>query len=72
MMQLNSKAASWDAVSKDQPSMVSTFRLTVRIPEALAERVKIQAVKEKLTIQELTARAFEAYLRTPLKKEDGR
>lgn len=49
-----------------------TFRLTVRITDALAERVKIRAVKEKLTIQELTARALEAYLRTPLQREDAR
>jgi predicted DNA binding CopG/RHH family protein len=52
--------------------MAPTFRLTVRITDALAERVKIRAVKEKLTIQELTARALEAYLRTPLQKEGAR
>jgi predicted DNA binding CopG/RHH family protein len=50
--------------------MTPTFRLTVRITEALAERVKIRAVKERLTIQELAAHALELYLRTPLKRGD--
>lgn len=48
------------------------FRMTVRVPESLAERVKIRAIKEKLTIQELTARALESYLRTPLSREGER
>ena len=52
--------------------MKPAFQLTVRISEALAERIKIRAVREKLTLQELTARALEAYLRTPLQKEDAR
>jgi predicted DNA binding CopG/RHH family protein len=52
--------------------MTPTFRLTVRITDTLAERIKIRAVREKLTLQELTARALEAYLRTPLAKEAAR
>jgi predicted DNA binding CopG/RHH family protein len=39
------------------------FQLTVRIPYKLAERIKIRAVKERLTLQDLTTRALEAYLR---------
>jgi predicted DNA binding CopG/RHH family protein len=46
-----------------------TFRLTVRITESLAQRIKIRAVREKLTLQQLTALALEAYLRTPRKEE---
>jgi predicted DNA binding CopG/RHH family protein len=47
--------------------------LGVRVPESLIERVKIRAVKEKSTLQELVEIALEAYLRRPLKrKEEGR
>ena len=52
--------------------MTPTFRLTVRITDALEERIKIRAVKERITLQELTTSALEAYLRTPLKREDER
>lgn len=41
------------------------FKLTVRVPEGLADRVKIRAIKEKRTLQEMTADALEAYLRKP-------
>ena len=36
---------------------------TVRIPEKLIERLKIRAVKQHISLQELAARAFEAYLK---------
>lgn len=44
---------------------------TIRIPQVLAERVKIRAVKERVKLQALTARAFETYLRTPLAAHGG-
>jgi predicted DNA binding CopG/RHH family protein len=37
--------------------------ITVRIPEKLVERVKIRAVKQHISVQELAVRAFELYLR---------
>jgi predicted DNA binding CopG/RHH family protein len=45
------------------------FQLTVRIPYKLAERIKIRAVKDRLTLQELATRALEAYLKPH--KEDA-
>ena len=48
--------------------MAPIARLSARIPEALAEKVKIRAVKEKRTVQDLLIDALELYLRTPLKK----
>ena len=47
------------------------FRLTVRVPETLAERLKIRAVKERRTLQELVTEAIEAFLKTPLRREEG-
>ena len=38
---------------------------SVRIPEKLIERVKIRAVKRHISVQELTARALEDYLKQP-------
>ena len=44
-------------------------KLTIRLPEAMVERAKIRAVKEKTTLQEMVTTALEAYLRTPLKRQ---
>jgi hypothetical protein len=46
--------------------------LTVRITPDLLERAKIRAIKEKSTLQNLTAVALEAYLKTPLGQGRGR
>ena len=48
------------------------FKLTVRISPPLAEEVKIRAVREGKTLQEITATALAAYLRSPLRKGDER
>lgn len=48
------------------------FRLTVRIPEALAERIKVRAIREKTTLQQLVEEALAGYLKKPLAKEDER
>lgn len=45
-------------------------KVTVRLPEALVERVKIRAVKERRSIQELAQLAFETYLKTPIAREE--
>jgi hypothetical protein len=42
------------------------FMLNARIPEALAEKVKIRAVREKKTVQQLVAEALGDYLKKPL------
>jgi len=48
------------------------FKMTARLPESLAERAKIRAVKEKRTLQELVALALEAYLHEPIDREGSR
>jgi predicted DNA binding CopG/RHH family protein len=40
--------------------------LTVRVPHDLLERSKIRAIKEKSTLQKITAAALEAYLKTAI------
>jgi hypothetical protein len=47
-------------------------RITARVPESLADRLKIRAVKEHVSVQELVTRAIETLLKTPLAKEDER
>jgi hypothetical protein len=44
-------------------------KTTLRLPDNLLERAKIRAVKEKRTLQDITAAALEAYLKTPLARE---
>jgi hypothetical protein len=41
-------------------------KTTMRIPADLLERAKIRAIKERRTLQEVTATALEAYLRKPI------
>lgn len=45
------------------------FRMTVRIPESLAQKVKLRAVREKRAIQALLKDALEQYLRKPQEEE---
>jgi hypothetical protein len=47
---------------------IKTF--TVRLPETLIERIKIRGIKERRSLQELAQLAFEAYLKTPIARED--
>jgi hypothetical protein len=51
--------------------MTPMARLSSRIPETLAEKIKIRAVREKRTVQDLLIEALELYLRTPLKKGES-
>lgn len=44
--------------------MKPTFRLTVRITEELAKRMKIYAADTGLSLQEVAARALDTYLPT--------
>lgn len=39
------------------------FRLTVRIPDPLAERLKIRAIKERRSVQDMVTEAIEALLK---------
>jgi hypothetical protein len=48
------------------------IRIVARVPESLADRLKIRAVREHRKIQEIIADAIEKYLKTPLAKEDAR
>ncbi len=49
---------------------IAMTKTTLRLPEALMERAKIRAIKERRTLQEITTEALEAYLRQPLKREE--
>ena len=46
-------------------------RMTVRVPDALAEKVKIRAIREKISLQELVKQALEAYLRKAARPKEG-
>ena len=46
-------------------------RMTVRVPEALAEKVKIRAIREKISLQELVKQALKAYLRKAPRPKEG-
>jgi predicted HicB family RNase H-like nuclease len=48
------------------------LKLTVRLPESLVERAKIRAIKERSSLQDLTATALEAYLKTKPQKGESR
>lgn len=47
------------------------IKVTVRLPEALMERIKIRAIRERRSVQDLAAAAFEAYLKTPITREES-
>jgi plasmid stability protein len=47
-----------------KPKEATTLKsITVRIPEKLIERLKIRAVREHTSVQELARQAFEALLK---------
>jgi hypothetical protein len=41
-------------------------KLTVRIPVALVEPLKIRAIRERMSMQDLVVKAIREYIRTPL------
>jgi predicted HicB family RNase H-like nuclease len=45
-------------------------RITVRIPEPIAQRLKLKAVRERTSVQELAREAFEDLLKK--QREEGR
>lgn len=47
-------------------------RLTVRIPPSLAENVKVKAIREKITLQQLVTDLLSEYLKRSTKREGGR
>jgi predicted HicB family RNase H-like nuclease len=53
--------AKFASVKRKEATQLKSF--TVRIPEKLIERLKFRALKQRTTVQELAARAFEAYLK---------
>jgi predicted DNA binding CopG/RHH family protein len=40
------------------------YRLTVRIPESLVHKLKVQAAKDRTTVQEMVTEAIAALLKT--------
>ncbi len=48
-------------MKRKEATGLKTF--AVRIPEKLIDRLKFRALKEKTSVQELTARALTAYLK---------
>jgi predicted HicB family RNase H-like nuclease len=48
---------------KEATTMV---KFTVRLSPELLEEVQIRKIREKITLEQLAARAFEAYLKTPI------
>ena len=61
-MKVGSKPASCYGLEEMKKNK-TMFRMTVRIPEDLAEKVKISAVKRKVTLQDAVAQALQAWLR---------
>jgi len=45
------------------------IKVSVRLPRTLVDRMKIRAVKEHTTGQEILETALEAFLKTPLREE---
>jgi len=56
-------------ISKREETLM--VRMTVRVPEALAEKVKIRAIREKISLQELVKQALKAYLRKAPRPKEG-
>ncbi len=46
--------------------------LTIRLPGKLIDRIKIRAVKDHISLQEMAGQAFEAYLKAAGGKEGTR
>jgi len=72
MNQLDSKLSIWHhphmkTLKREAKPM---FRLTVRIPEALAEEVKVRAIREKTTLQQLVTDLLAEYLKRPAKRRE--
>lgn len=48
------------------------IKFGVRLPETLLEEVQVRAIREKRTLQELTALALAAYLKRPINRKEAR
>jgi len=46
-------------------------RTTIRVPEDLWRRVKIRAIDEGTSVQEIVTVALKAYLKAPVRKTGG-
>ena len=46
------------------------FRLTVRIPDDLIEKVKIKAIREKTTLQQIVTDLLSEYVKRPVKARE--
>jgi predicted DNA binding CopG/RHH family protein len=52
-------------IKTKQREAVAMTKTSLRLPEDLLQRVKIRAIKEKTTLQDITIAALTAYLKTP-------
>jgi hypothetical protein len=55
-------------MKKPPPGEAPMFKFTVRLSRSLADELKIRAVRERKTLQEIAAIALTTYLRTPIGK----
>jgi hypothetical protein len=46
-------------------------RIVAKVPQALADKLKVRAVREHTTVQALITEAVEALLKTPLRAKEG-
>lgn len=51
------------AKATKEPATPETVKTTLRMPVALWDRVQHRAIDEKLSLQQIAERAFEAYLK---------
>jgi predicted HicB family RNase H-like nuclease len=78
---INKQRAWGDLTAKQQAAILphmktakreaaTMFRLTVRVPENLAEKAKIRAIRDRKTLQQLVTDALESYLKAKPKGEE--
>lgn len=46
-------------------------KVTIRLPQQLVERGKIRAIKERRNFQDVIAEALDAFLKTPVQREES-
>lgn len=50
-------------MKQDKQEVVTMSKVTIRLPDSIIERAKIRAIKERRTLQDITAEALEVYLK---------
>jgi hypothetical protein len=57
-------------MKRDKPAEMTSF--STRLPAKLVHAIKLRAVQERTTTQELAGRVFTAYLKQPVQREASR